>query len=93
MLHYQSLKKIKKEKKVTSTELAKCLDKTRETVSSWERGIHQPCVADIRIMAQILNGTSRVSFGSSYNLIGYDKRSMSILYGGRIRKKRSMIVC
>lgn len=55
MLYYQSLKKIRKEKKVTGTELAKLLNKTRETISAWERGIYQPCDADIRIMAQLLD--------------------------------------
>ena len=55
MFYRQSLRKIRKEKKVTSIDLAMCLNKTRETVSAWERGIYQPCVADIRIMAQFLS--------------------------------------
>ncbi len=55
MLYHQSLKKIRKDKKITSIELAKYLNKTRETVSAWERGIYQPGDADIRIMAQLLN--------------------------------------
>ncbi len=55
MLYPQSLKKIRKDKKVTSIELAKCLNKTRETVSAWERGRYQPCDADIRVIAQLLN--------------------------------------
>ena len=55
MFYRQSLRKIRKEKKVTSIDLARCLNKTRETVSAWERGIYQPCVADIRIMAQFLS--------------------------------------
>lgn len=55
MFYGQALKKIRKEKKITSLELAKYLNKTRETVSSWERGIYQPCNSDIRVMAQFFN--------------------------------------
>lgn len=55
MLYCKALKKLRKERKITETELAKCLRKTRETVSSWESGRYRPCDADIRLMAQILN--------------------------------------
>ncbi len=59
MLYCKALRKIRKERKITETELAKCLRKTRETVSSWESGRYHPCDADIRLMAQILNVSVR----------------------------------
>lgn len=55
MLYCKALRKIRKEKKITETELAKGLRKTRETISSWESGRYRPCDSDIRLMAQILN--------------------------------------
>ena len=55
MLYYQALRKIRKEKKVTFNDLAKCLNRARENISAWERGLRQPCDSDIRIIAQYLN--------------------------------------
>ncbi|OGV18518.1 MAG: hypothetical protein A2X47_09675 [Lentisphaerae bacterium GWF2_38_69] len=55
MFYCRAFKKIRKEKKIAAAEVAKYLNKTRETISSWERGIYRPCDADIRIMAQFLN--------------------------------------
>jgi hypothetical protein len=43
MLYYQSLKKSAREK-ITSIELAKWLNKRKETVYACERGIYQPGV-------------------------------------------------
>lgn len=54
MFYYQVLKKIRKGKKINAEELAKIVNKSRFTVSRWERGIIQPNDADIRIIAQYL---------------------------------------
>jgi len=54
MLYCKALRKIRRERKITETYLAKCLNKTRETVSAWENGKYHPCDADIRLMAQLL---------------------------------------
>jgi len=55
MLYYQSLKKIRKEKKIKIKELAALLGKSRNTIPLWESGKFQPTDAEIRLMAQILN--------------------------------------
>jgi len=54
MFYYQALKKIRKEKNVTSHDIAAIVNKSRFTVSRWERGICQPSDADMRIIAQYL---------------------------------------
>ncbi len=55
MLYCKALRKIRKERNVTETELARWLNKTRETVSAWENGKYQPCAANIRLIAQLFN--------------------------------------
>ena len=55
-MNYQIGKKIKElrnEIKITQKELAKLVGKSPTAVASWEQGLSEPCVNDIRLLCSI----------------------------------------
>ena len=54
MLYRNKLKKIRREKKITQKQLEKLLGKGINVCSSWESGLRNPSISDIRMIAQIL---------------------------------------
>ncbi len=49
------LKELRKEKGLTQKELAKLVNKSETGVASWEQGLSEPCINDIRILCQIFD--------------------------------------
>lgn len=55
-MEYQIGKKIKElrnELKITQKELAKLVGKSPTAVASWEQGLSEPCVSDLRLLCSI----------------------------------------
>ncbi len=49
------LKELRKEKEITQKELAKLVNKSSTAVASWEQGLSEPCVNDIRLLCRIFD--------------------------------------
>ncbi len=49
------LKELRKEKGITQKELANLISKSATAVASWEQGLSEPCVNDIRLLCQIFD--------------------------------------
>ncbi len=47
------IKELRKEKKMTQKELAKLVNKSETGLASWEQGLSEPSVNDIRLLCQI----------------------------------------
>ena len=55
-MEYQIGKKIKElrnELKITQKELANLVGKSPTAVASWEQGLSEPCVSDLRLLCSI----------------------------------------
>lgn len=50
-----NLKQLRKEKDLTQQELADALDITLKTVSHWETGYTEPCIAQILYLSDFFN--------------------------------------
>lgn len=50
-----NIKFLRKQHKITQSELAKHINKTPNTVSNWEQGIRQPIVADVITLCKFFN--------------------------------------
>ena len=56
MEHYEikhRIKELRKERGLTQKEFAKLMNKSETGVASWEQGLSEPCVNDIRLMCSI----------------------------------------
>ena len=56
MEHYEikhRIKELRKERGLTQKEFAKLMSKSETGVASWEQGLSEPCVNDIRLMCSI----------------------------------------
>ena len=51
----ENLKRLRSEKRVTQTELAKALNTTLKTVSHWETGYTEPSVMQLIMLADFFN--------------------------------------
>ena len=49
------IKELRKEKGLTQKELAKLVSKSETGVASWEQGLSEPNVNDIRLLCKIFN--------------------------------------
>ncbi len=49
------LKELRKEKGITQKELAKLVNKSETGVASWEQGLSEPCINDIRLLCRIFD--------------------------------------
>ncbi len=49
------LKELRKEKEITQKELANLVNKSATAVASWEQGLSEPCVNDIRLLCRIFD--------------------------------------
>ncbi len=47
------IKELRKERGLTQKEFAKLMNKSETGVASWEQGLSEPCVNDIRLMCSI----------------------------------------
>lgn len=49
------IKELRKEKKLRQKDLAELLNKSTTAVASWEQGLSEPNVNDIRLLCKIFN--------------------------------------
>ncbi len=49
------IKEQRKEKGLTQKQLAKLLNKSETGVASWEQGLSEPCVNDLRLLCKIFD--------------------------------------
>ena len=71
-MQYQIGKKIKelrKEAGFTQKQLAKLLNKSETGFASWEQGLAEPCVNDLRLLCKILNVSADELLGIDDNEI------------------------
>ena len=47
------IKELRKEKGLTQKQLAKIVNKSETAVASWEQGLSEPCVNDLRLLCNI----------------------------------------
>ena len=47
------IKELRKERGLTQKEFAKLMNRSETGVASWEQGLSEPCVNDIRLMCSI----------------------------------------
>ena len=52
------LKELRRENKLTQKELAKLLNKSETAYASWEQGLSEPSVNDIRLLCKIFDVSS-----------------------------------
>ncbi len=61
----KKIKELRKEKGITQKELAKLVNKSETGVASWEQGLSEPCVNDIRLLCKIFEVPSDYLLGLS----------------------------
>lgn len=49
------IKELRVEKGITQKQLAKLINKSETGVASWEQGLSEPCVNDIRLLCKIFD--------------------------------------
>ena len=49
------IKELRKLNNLTQKQLAKLVNKSETAVASWEQGLSEPCVNDIRLMCKIFD--------------------------------------
>lgn len=59
------IKELRAEIKITQKELAKLVGKSATAVASWEQGLSEPCVADLRLLCSIFEVSADYLLGIS----------------------------
>lgn len=49
------IKELRKESGITQKQLAKMINKSETAVASWEQGLSEPCVNDLRTLCMIFD--------------------------------------
>lgn len=49
------IKELRVEKGITQKQLAKLINKSETGVASWEQGLSEPCINDIRLLCKIFD--------------------------------------
>lgn len=49
------LKELRKEKGITQKQLAQLVNKSQTGVASWEQGLSEPCINDLRLLCRIFS--------------------------------------
>ena len=57
------LKDLRKEKKLTQKEMAKLLNKSETGYASWEQGLSEPSINDVRLLCEIFGVSSDYLLG------------------------------
>ena len=57
------LKELRKEKKLTQREMAKLLNKSETGYASWEQGLSEPSINDVRLLCEIFGVSSDYLLG------------------------------
>lgn len=57
------IKELRKELGLTQKQLAKLVNKSETGLASWEQGLSEPCVNDIRSLCKIFNVTADYLLG------------------------------
>lgn len=57
------IKELRLQSKLTQKQLAKLVGKSETAVASWEQGLSEPCVNDIRLLCEILNTSANYLLG------------------------------
>ena len=57
------LKELRKEKKLTQKEMAKLLNKSETGYASWEQGLSEPSINDVRLLCEIFGISSDYLLG------------------------------
>lgn len=59
----KKIKELRKEAGLTQKQLAKLLNKSETGFASWEQGLAEPCVNDIRLLCMILDVSADLLLG------------------------------
>lgn len=57
------IKELRKESGITQKQLAKLIKKSETGVASWEQGLSEPCVNDLRTLCEIFDVTADYLLG------------------------------
>lgn len=57
------IRELRKEKGLTQKQLAKLVNKSETGVASWEQGLSEPCVNDLRILCRIFETSADYLLG------------------------------